>query len=463
MSHRGRLNYKVFLTPLAQADGSVYADEIDISDRITINGISSIRRSIDSSDYNIGVFVFNDLELTGLNKDGYFNENDRRSIFPSLRDRAKVRIEFQKSTMVKNSEGTVLSEIEENTVTFRGLINDEATRADFDTSKIKFKVLSRDSVLRTTKIAAGVVGNDDFASVAIFSILNTPRITSVLNLDQANITVDFDVTIDDGEAFNNKSVKESLDKLLIVTNSVLVINDAGDILVKSREANEDTDVLRLFGPFDVHKRENIFSVKDFNLGTQRNFTSIIVNGQESSSDTYVEAYGLRQKSFTFDFITDTTTAAEIALRLISEFQIPKLELQLTVPTDQVKNVDLLDRVSVSYPLRIEPAPNSFLPVYGITKYGDTDQPYPLTFGSASIMPNVKFKVIEIEHQPEKRQSVLKLRQAGTRIEDGYFNTPDSNLYGFGIYGRGEYGTGDPAETWNPSVYGAGEYGFTRYE
>ena len=50
---------QVFITPLASAD--VYGSEVEVSEYVKIDGLSKIKRSIDSTDYSIGVYRFDDL------------------------------------------------------------------------------------------------------------------------------------------------------------------------------------------------------------------------------------------------------------------------------------------------------------------------------------------------------------------------------------------------------------------
>jgi len=419
------------------SDANVYGPEVDVSDSIRVDGIGSISKSIDAGDYDVWVFAFSDLELVGINENGYFNENDFRSIFFSTRDRCKVRVLFQEVELSRNSSGTVISELATDTVTFRGLINDEATRLDLVTDKIRFKVLSRDSVLRTTKISSGVVTNSMMLSNAIAAILNVPRITSVLNFDAANINPDLDATIDVGAFFNNKSVKEALDKLLFAANSVLLINDAGDMIVRSREPDETRPILNLFGKNDLHKRENIIDVTTYNNGRQRMFTSFVVNQRERSNTAHVQSFGLRQKKVTLDFLTNTDTIDSVADRLVDEFKTPKIELNVRVATRVVREIQLLDRVSVNYPLRVKPIAGKFLPVIGITAIGDVDMPLPSTFGSLAIPDRLAFKVIEIEDNPEKFTTILKLRQMGKDLDDGIFDLPNNCLLGFAVIGFAE--------------------------
>lgn len=457
----GSMRYFVFFTPIDQVDQRTYLSEIDVSDRIKMTGIGSIRRSIDAADYDIGVFTFSDLELVGLNFNGYFNEEDSRSIFPSGRDLCKVRVVFENVEMVRNSSGTVLSETITDTVTFRGLINEEGTRLDLTTETIRFKVLSRDSVLRTTKISSGVVVSGMSFKQALEAILNVPRITSVLNFDADNIQPKLNLTIDEGDFFDDKSVKEALDKLLFASNSVLLIEDIGDIIVKSRDPLTTRPLVSLYSKNDLHRRENVIDITAYNQGKQRMFTSVVINDFERSNSAFVQTFGLRQKKFDLDFITDSFKAQTIADELVDEFKTPKIELNVKVSTELSKTIQLLDRVSVNYPLRTKPIAGTFLPIIGVTVLGDSEMPLPEVFGSIEIPARFAFKVIEIEDNPEKFTSILKLRQMGKNLDDGVFDTPNSCILGFSTLGFAPICEGGAAcDTWNPSVLGAALMGCT---
>lgn len=458
------LRYRVYLTPLLNSDSNTYGTEIDVTDKIRSTGVGQIRRSIDSSDYDVGVFTFSDLELTAFNLNGYFNENDTRSIFLSGRDRCKVRVEFMEYATVRDPlTGTVLSETETLTVTFRGLINEEATRLDITNETIRFKVLSRDSVLRTTKVSGGVIANNDLFSTAMFEILNVPKITSVLTVLEANINPDLDLEIDDGAYFDDKGVKESLDELLFASNSCMLIDDAGVVTIRPRTPAEDVDALNLYSKNDIHYRENIIDITAYNTGKQRMFTSFVINDRETSNSVYVQAYGFRQKKVTLDFMTDTAKIDRIAARAVSEWKTPKLEVNVKVATQVARDLRLLDPVSVSHPFRLKPPPGTFLPIIGVTKIGDADQPLPYTYGSVEIPARIKFKVIEIEDNVEKFTSILKLRQAGTSSGDGQFDSPGQcGTIGFSMISESTICTGgDDCDQYNPSVLGAAVISCTR--
>lgn len=416
------IRYSVYFTPLIR--NQTYGTEVDVSDRVLIQGISSIKKSIDDTNYDIGIYTFGDITLRCINADGLFNEDDYRSMFITSRDLTQVRVVFT------DSDG--------DTVEFRGLINDEATRVNLENDEINFKVLALDSALRTTKVPAGSVANNETVSSAIFSVLNQSRITSVLTLSEANINPDLDVEIDDGSAFENRTVKDAINELLLISNSVFLIDSSNNIIVKSRGEDTTKSVLNLFGKNDIFGRENIIRIGEYNNGRHRMFNSVKVNNTEESNTGFESDFGTRQKSFNVNSITTTSKETTIAERLVDEFKTPKIELEVTIPTTLGKDVDLLDRVSINYPLRLESDSGMFLPVYGITQYGSTDEPYPTQIGSLSINQNIAFKVISIKHNPRQFETTLKLRQSGTNTNDGVYSVAGSQLYGFARYGESRY-------------------------
>jgi hypothetical protein len=452
--------YKVYMTP--RNGLTTYGSEIDVSDRVSFDGVSNIRRAIDADDYDIGVYSYDDLEIKALNFDGYFNdEQDVRSIFKFGRDLTKVRVVFSQTEIDENSE------TETTTITFRGLINEEASRLNTETNQIFFKVLSLDSVLRNTQVSGGTISEGMSASQAFEAILDVPKITAVLGVDAANINPGTDFTVSVGSDFDNNTVREALNKLLLASNSVMLIDSSQDIIIRDRAEDDDTSIKNLYGPFDIYGRQNVSKLLDYNTGRHRMFTSIVINGIEKTDSAYAQAFGYRQKSTDLGFLDDNVDGgdiaiAEVAQGLLDEFKTPKLECKIEVKTKYVKDVDLLHRVALNWPLRIKPATtSSFFPVIGVTKIADTSSPLPLTYGPISIPPNVAWKVIERVDNPKNFDTTLKLRQAGTSLEDGYFNFPGSSIIGYAVIGVATIGgTGDSADTWNPSVIGAARVGST---
>ena len=397
--------YKVYFTP--RISETTYGVEREVSAKIIDTGVSTMRRSIDAADYDIGVFYFGDVNIKAQNIDGIFSsEFDNRSMFTYSRDLTKVRVEYN------DKDGSV--------DVFNGLIDDKATKENFTTEMITFRALSFDSVIRTVKVSANTVSNGNLASAALKSLLDKSQITSVLNFDASKITPSNDITIDVGEKFDNITTKDAIAKLLLATNSVFVIDSDNKMVIKSRDI-EYKNITTLYGPYSKLGRQNIISLKNYNDGKQRQFTVVKVGEQTSLQQDYVDNFGYRQKTInSLDFITNTDTQKSIGEKLVDEFKFPKIELEVELETSFAKNFELLDWVNIDYPLRVVPD-NKFLPVIDSCKIGDSDKALPREFGSSKITFNTTFKVIEIKENVKSLTSTIKLRQTGKDLSDGYID------------------------------------------
>jgi len=394
------VRYRVYLTP--QVTKGTYGTEIEISDRVTLSGLNKMRKSLDSSDFDIGAYYYGDINLTGANDDGFFSEDDDRSVFPGGRDLSKVRVSFDES-------GT-------ETTLFKGLINEESTRLNIVTNSIQMRVLSQDSVIRTAKVNPAVIPNGVSASSAMLTILNQAHITNILGVDAGNINVPYDPNIDDGSQYDNLSVRDVLNELLLISNSVMFIDSNDDIIIRSR--NENANPIRyLYGPFDMNGRENIVAVKKFNNGKHRMVNSVKVNNSEVNDGDLINTFGFKQKKIDVDSITAQATEEAIAQVILDEFKAPKIELELTVKTELAKGYDLQDRVSVNYPKRYA-TDKRFLPIVGINAIDQENSPLPYVYGSASIDPGLGFKIISIDHSAKNFTTDIKLRQIGITLSDG---------------------------------------------
>lgn len=361
----------------------------------------------------------------------------------------KVRVVYQNDTLG-------------DTVVYRGLINEEATKLDASKETISFRVLSRDSVLKKTKISGGLIASGVLASAAIASIFSDSTISMVLTLDPLDVDLPYDFIVDDGSAFDNKSSRQALNDILRASGAVLLIDDDGNVSVRGRTQNSDTAILNLYGPYDIHRRQNTVQLKDYNSGLHRMFTSITINDTQVDNTAYIQTFGFRDKSITFDFITDPIQEDDIATLILDEFKSPKKECVVEVPISTARGVQLLDRVSLNWPLRITPYDTGFfMPIIGSTKIGESAMPLPNTYGSIAISPQIAFKVIEIQEDPKSFTAFLKLRQIGSSVEDGYFTDDLTGIIGYAVIGISIIGVGgDPDDAFNVSVIGAAKIGAT---
>lgn len=442
------ITYRVYFTPKS-GPGNIYGTEVEVTDKVAVKGVARIRRAIDSTDYDIGIFTYDDLVIKAINQDGYFNDSsDTRSLFFWGRDLCKVRVVFSKDYT--------------DTIVFRGLINDEATRLDASGDMIEFRVLSRDSIVRNTKVAGGTISSGYTATQAFLAVLLDPKITAVLTVDEANINPDYDFILDDGSAFADKTAREVLSDLLFASNSVMIIDSTDTVMITSREENTDRDIVNLYGPYQINQKQNVIRMTGYNNGLQRRITSMKINDVQISNDAYVQTYGFRQKSKTLDFITTEATESAIATTIVSEFQVPKVEAVIDVSSEVARNIQLLDRVSLDWPLRLKPYSGKFMPMVGHAVIDDSSTPLPFQSGSVSIPPAMAFKVIEINEDPNTFETSLKIRQVGSTESDGWYTTPGTcAIIGFHqIDGAVICGDGNACDSYNPSVIGAARVGCT---
>ena len=100
----------------------------------------------------------------------------------------------------------------------------------------------------------------------------------------------------------------------------------------------------------------------------------------------------------------------------------------------VRNSKLLDQVVIDYPLRLKPFVK-FYPVVGTAKIDDATTKLPKEYGSSKIIRNVAFKIIEIKENAKKFTTILKLRQIGVDVGDGFIDISGaSSLVGFAVVG-----------------------------
>lgn len=396
--------YKIFCTP--KYDATHYGSEIDISDWVDQMNVGQIVRSIDSTDYDIGVYTYSDIQLICSNEDGYLSDNkDSRSIFQYSRDLAKIRIEFDQDSNAPTR--------------FIGLIVDEASRTDVENESVNLRVLGLDAVVRKSQIPQNTITNGMTAKNALLAILNTSDITAVLNVSTPNINPSNNISIDDGSKFDNKAKDEAINEILLATNSVMLIDSSNNVIVQSR-ADNPVNILYLYGKGNAQGRENIIGVKNYNVGIQRVFNSIVINdATEVHDSTSIAIYGLRQKKVTLDWLTNSTNQSSVGNALLAQFKYPKIELEVTVPTEIAYGYNLLDRVSIDYPLFVHPT-GPFLPVCGITVCNDPASPLPTIRGAVIIDPSIAFKIIEMTEDVKNFTTTLKIRQIGVSLTDGTF-------------------------------------------
>ncbi len=391
------MSYKIEFETLENT--TTYNTAIDVSKYIDINDISTITSDIDQGNFEVGVFSYGSIQLTFDNTTGKFNEPefDGRSMFPLKRDNTKVTI-------------TYIDSDDNEEVSFKGLIADKATTQDLNERKIQFTVLSLDSIFSKASLIAGSIANGLTFKQAFGIILNVPTITNVVNYSAANINPNLNLIIDDGSKFDTLRAKAAVDDLLNASNSILLIDDSDDIIIRSRDANSNTaHELFLNKQFE---NNNILALNDYNNGKQRMFNSIVVNDIESKDDDSISLNDTNQQTFTFDFITTSSKYSLIGNSFLAGFSVPLLEILVTIDRDEITDLDILDRFILDIDYYTIPK-NEKYSLYEYAEYENDD--YSLEVSELRILPIKYFKVIEIKEDPKKQEYQLKLRDTGVFI------------------------------------------------
>ena len=391
--------FSAYLTTLKRK-GVYNSERIDVSDWLA--SVGNITRKVDSENFGIGLFNYGDITIDVVNFDGRFNsEIDPRSIFGYSRDLAKLEIEYT------DENGNI-------TNIFNGLLNEEATVSSENllavekAGKIKLKFIALESVLNKVLATGGLVADGENFSTAIKSILNQPTITSVLNFDEAKINVGYDGIVDNASKLTSRPARDAIRDLLVVSNSVLLVDEFGDMVVKPRVENSNTPH-KFYGAGDLIGRENISALKH-NSGLSRCFNSIKINDTLRKSDKHINRYNLRAKEFKFEFITSWQTENDICQTILEEFWFPRDEIEIKT-TFLRPEINLLDKAQILYKPLARPVNNQgVMPIYDTNKYGVAR--YPETLGSLYLQENIIWKVLEITHDLRKLLTTVKLRKIG---------------------------------------------------
>lgn len=400
--------YKVLMTTRERKDeyGTIIdiTQDVELTEYIKSNGISTMKIEADEGDYTVGVFAIGSLKLKAVNQDGRFcDETNWRSLFPYSRDLSKIDVVYV------DRNGTEYTR-------FKGLIVEDATKENLLTNEVEFTVQNQQGILRKTNIFPGTVRAGMTFKEAMTGILDRPPITDILNFDENDINPQLNLTIDVADFFFGISVYKGVNALLQASNSILIIDGSNNIIVRSREANSNTPY-EFFNGNDYYGRENIIKFAKYNTGLQRAFNTVKVNDFTYIDDAAVEIKGARQKSISLDFITDRKKCLTIAKAIVDEFKVPKYEMELTVLTEYVKDIQMFDLCSVDFEKRIASYKGADVPLYDHAEYDFAK--YPSEFGNISIPPEMGFKVTAIREVPSNKTTQLRLRQIGITNGDGF--------------------------------------------
>lgn len=359
--------YQVFFQPLLNANN--YGSVIDVSDYVVSESFSTLERSLDRYDFDVGSYRFNNVKLKLDNSGGKFNVSGTDTVFDYQRDKTKVEIYFIDDSGTSN-------------LIFSGLTNEKGTQGISNNDFVVFSVLSSDSILNRVNVDVGDISNGDTFTTALTAILNKIEITKVLKFDIGYILPSVDYIIDDVTTLGDLTVKECLNRLLFASNSVFYVKNS--TMRVSDRLQTDVGKTTFYGFGDRFGRENIVKLDNYNSGFNSIYNSITINSTNVQDVQSITDNGLRLKNFTLEFITNTATETSIAQSYIAEFKNPKRELTVTYENTDGFGVELLDEIELNL---LE------------NNYNNID-----------ITSNDRFKIIGITDNPKQYTRILKLRE-----------------------------------------------------
>jgi hypothetical protein len=384
--------WRVYIKPFD--DLGVYQDWIDVSTDVVFDAMGSLNTDLDNTDYDIGVYRVSNFKITLQNNKGRYSDvGSDQTIFKYKRSDSLVKITWEVEVDgpvvgIATSGSGFLSE--EATV-FTGLLNDDSLSMDLSKQQVSFTCLGRESWFQREIVPFGSIHVGDTYAQVIYAILNQTTVTTLLNVDVANINCGLNNTIDSISSLQNKTIQEGLNKLLLASNSVLYIQD-DDVIVAPRQATPAV-MFTFYGQGSPRGQENIADLKNIRNGLNRTYNYITWKDTTlySSDITSVSKYGIRKKEVDFEFTTDSTKQQSVLDALATEFKLPKQEFDVYTPLRyESLAVNLLDRVSVDYP-RVYVSGNIPLPICGVCIAGEAV--FPTALWAFAVSADDHYKII----------------------------------------------------------------------
>lgn len=361
--------WRVYIKPFNEL--GEYSDWIEVTEDIEGNSIGAIQQNLDNAEYDVGVFRNSNLQLKLRNEHGRYSDVDvEQSIFRFKRSDSLVRVTWE---LMENGPFCGLAEVDDAILSeeidvFVGLLEDRSAAMDADSHMVQFGVLGRESILDRELVPFSSISNGDLLSEVLETCLNQAKITALLEIGE--ITCGTDVTIDDKSSLENKTVREAVNAILVLANSVMRI-DGDAIRVTPRTAGADVK-FTFYGQGSSNGPENITAIKGIKNGLSRTFnywtwkdTTLFSRNVDS-----IEKYGVFKKEISHEIITNDIKRQLILDNLRDEFSLPKQEFELHAKFDYGSaEIDLLDRTSIDYPIVYVPSGDT-IPICGIAICGE---------------------------------------------------------------------------------------------
>lgn len=402
---------RVYVNPFdTNGDYTTYQE---VTDDVDSTSLGILKRSIDSTEYDVGVIKINSIQIRLSNETGKYSDVDSlRSIFSYKRSDSLVKLVWdpndydQQSGPLHAGQG-ILTNADAVTV-FEGMLNDEGTVQDINDQKISFQCFGMEYLLNRITTPYAEITNGDTMEELLYRILNQAPFSDLVTVNAENITVGSNVAIDDKSDLENTVVYEILQDLLLASNAVLYIEDSV-LYISPREPSLENKYT-FYGEASNTGTENIEKVQNYRNGLHRVFnywtwdeTNIL-----AEDDTSTDLFGVRKKSLNLAIVTDVVSIQTCLDNLRDEFSPRKQELNITTKVNDARlALRILDKVNIDYPTIVYSADGEEVPIYGVAKHGQFK--YPLDEYAFTISSLDPFKIIAIDYNFKTERINFKLR------------------------------------------------------
>lgn len=401
---------RVYLTPFDDAGN--FGTEIEVTSDVDLSSIGNIKRRLDSTEYDVGILRFSNAKLKMRNTSGrYSMPPGVYSVFKVRRSGTKVRITWNIDDENPQCGNAFCGAVRlgEEVDIFNGVLDDSNSKMNAGDQIENFDVLSLESLI--SKVETPTISVSDYFSDAIFDILNQSAITDYLTVDAGNISLTIDKQFDDVSWFSEKTGIESLQKLLLASNSILYVS--GTTIFVAPRTPGGTVAKTFYGQAATEGNEDILDLKDIRNGQNRifNFVRFKDTTDVSKDSDSITDYGVRVKELDVEFITNSTKRTDICSSILGEFKDPKRELILESILDYENySLGFLDRVAIDYPTPLYTVGNP-VPLVETAKVDDSGTPLPYEVWNFELDATItNFKIMGFEIDPKKETIYFNLRE-----------------------------------------------------
>lgn len=388
--------WRIYLKPFLD-DGTYSPDWIEVTEDADQNSLGTLDQQLDNTDYDFGIYRNSTVNLTLNNFRGHYSDVFfSNSIFRIKRSDSLVRFTYQDEGDGPWCGDAILGDayLSDEVDIFVGLLSDESLSMDLNKLTVDFQVLGRESIFDRVIVPISDLVDGELLSSIVYKCLNQSGITDLLNVDALNINLGLDENSDLVGVLTDKTVKEALDEILKVTNSVLYI-DGDDIIIAPRVPTANVQKT-FFGQASNLGPEDIVNIEEIVTGLSRTFNYFTWDGSPvvSKDPDSIRVYGSRSNKLSSDIITDQTKQSNLLESLLSEFSVPQQEFDLITPLSYANlALKLLSRVAADYPTVYLPQ-RRILPICGVAICGDpTTATLPIGLWAFTISPQDNLKIM----------------------------------------------------------------------